>query len=133
MDETILIEGIYTLHEKLAEGGMAIVYRAEVDLVRFDYRMLYAYTQVQGRTHAERRRNAEDFVNELADKPVDLAAVRGILEAHRIMEEAFQLFCQSRQVNPAPASPRTRVVCGDRSFSTTLLCHCRSRPWFWRV
>ena len=84
MADMVLFDGVYTLGEKIAEGGMATVYRAAVDLVRFDYRLLYAYTQVRGANNAERRRNAEAFVEALADKPVDLATVRSILEAHHI-------------------------------------------------
>ncbi|MFP4029414.1 MAG: hypothetical protein ACLFWL_16630 [Candidatus Brocadiia bacterium] len=47
MAETIVIDGVYVLKEKLGKGGMASVYLAEVDLTRFDYTTLYAYTQVE--------------------------------------------------------------------------------------
>ena len=37
----------------------ATVFLAEVDQLRFDYTLLYAYTQVQGASHLERRRKAQ--------------------------------------------------------------------------
>jgi len=78
------LDGIYTLKEKVGQGGMAEVWLAEVDLDRFDYTTLYAYTQVQGETHLERRRKAEELARELADKELDLGTVRTILETQRI-------------------------------------------------
>ena len=79
-----VIDGVYTLAERVGEGGMAEVYRAEVDLARFDYTSLYAYTQVQGATHAERSRKAEAFALDLRGKTIDRDTVRAILEAHHI-------------------------------------------------
>jgi serine/threonine-protein kinase len=84
MDETMLIDGVYAVKEKIGEGGMAAVWRATVDLTRFDYTLLYAYTQVGGATHGERRERAEAFRRELDGKPLDLQTVRAILEAHKI-------------------------------------------------
>ena len=81
---TTIIDGVYALKEKIGEGGMASVYLAEVDLARFDYTTLYAYTQVQGASHSERRENAEGLAKELKSKSLDLATMRVILETQNI-------------------------------------------------
>ena len=79
-----IIDGVYVLTREIARGGMSVVCEADVDLSRFDYTTLYAYTQVQGATHLERRRKAEDLAKELHGRSLDPATVRGILEAHGI-------------------------------------------------
>jgi len=84
MKEYTVIEGVYVLKEKIAEGGMAVVFRADVDLNRFDYTKLYAYTQVKGDTHSERVRKADAFAAALAEKPLDVSTVRALLESHGI-------------------------------------------------
>jgi hypothetical protein len=58
MDGPVVVDRVYTPEGKLDEGGMAVVYRAKVDLEAFDYTRLYAYTQAEGRTHAERQQQA---------------------------------------------------------------------------
>ena len=82
--ESTVIDGVYGLRKKIGKGATAVVYRATVDLVRFDYTTLYAYTQVSGETHLERRAKAEEFAARLADKDLDLATIRTILEAQDI-------------------------------------------------
>ena len=84
MDEHTVIEGVYTLREKIAEGGMAVIYRAEVNLEAFDYTRLYAYTQVQGPTHAERQQQAARLSDTLSGEALDRNTVRAILKAHNI-------------------------------------------------
>ena len=66
------IDGVYTLRQQIGRGGMAVVCLADVDLTQFDYTTLYAYAQVQGATHLERRRGAEELARELATKVLDL-------------------------------------------------------------
>ena len=84
MKEHTVIEGVYTLREKIAEGGMAVVFTADVNLNRFDYTKLYAYTQVQAEIHTERVKKAEAFAGALAEKPLDVPTVRAHLESHGI-------------------------------------------------
>ncbi|MFP4177039.1 MAG: serine/threonine protein kinase [Candidatus Brocadiia bacterium] len=83
-DGDVVMDGAYILKEKIGVGGMAVVYRAEVDLSQFDYTVLYAYTQVDASTHAERRRKAEDFARKLREEDLDPGTVRAILRAQEI-------------------------------------------------
>jgi serine/threonine protein kinase len=84
VQEPTNIEGVYTLKGRIAEGGMAVVYRATVDLDAFDYTRLYAYTQVRGQTHAERQQQAARLARTLAAERLDRDTVRTILKAHDI-------------------------------------------------
>ena len=84
MSELTVIDGVYTLIEQIAEGGMAVIYRAEVNEDAFDYTRLYAYTQVQGRTHAERQQRAAELASTLANEQLDRNTMRTILRAQRI-------------------------------------------------
>ncbi len=84
MPDENVIDGVYTLKSLIGQGGMAEVYLAKVDLDKFDYTMLYAYTQVQGENHVERRKNAAAFSQELAGQDLDVNTVRSILKAHKI-------------------------------------------------
>jgi len=79
-----IIDGVYVLTRKLGQGGMAAVYLAEVDLLRFDYTSLYAYTQVQGDSHLERRRKAEELAGRLSGQTLDPGTVRSLLVAQGI-------------------------------------------------
>ena len=79
-----VVDGVYVLKRKLGQGGMAAVYLAEVDLLRFDYTSLYAYTQVQGDSHLERRRKAEELAGKLTGKTLDPGTVRTLLTAQGI-------------------------------------------------
>jgi formylglycine-generating enzyme required for sulfatase activity/serine/threonine protein kinase len=81
---SVTIDGVYTLRSIIGRGGMSEVCLADVDLDRFDYRILYAYTQVQGNCHAERRAKAEELAQRLRGKDLDRATLRAILEARDI-------------------------------------------------
>ena len=75
------VDGVYLIKERIGEGGMAEIYRVEVDLDAFDYSMLYAYTQADGETHAQRQAQARELNRKLEKKDLDPDTVRGILEA----------------------------------------------------
>ncbi len=58
MTDTITIDGLYELREKLAESEMGDLYRARLDPEQFDYALLLAYAKAKG-THRERLGYAE--------------------------------------------------------------------------
>ncbi len=82
--ENTVVDKVYALKQMIGKGGMAEVYLAEVDLAHFDYGLLYAYTQVHGQTHTERRKKAEELCSKLSGKKLDPGTIRAILEAHDI-------------------------------------------------
>jgi serine/threonine protein kinase len=85
MKENAVIDGVYTLLQRIGKGGMAAVHLAEVDLDKFDYTTLYAYTQVEGKSHTIRRFRAEELAQELKSrKHLDLSMMREILQAQNI-------------------------------------------------
>jgi serine/threonine protein kinase len=84
MNKGTVIDGVYTLLDQIAEGGMAVVHRASVNLDAFDYTRLYAYTQVKGRTHAERQQRSAELAQSLAGQKLDRDTIRAILQAHSI-------------------------------------------------
>ncbi|MCX7933628.1 MAG: HDOD domain-containing protein [Planctomycetota bacterium] len=79
-----VIDGVFTIDKEIGRGGMAVVYLAQVDLDKFDYTTLYAYTQVQAANHAERRRKAEELAKRLKERRLDLATIRAVLEEQGI-------------------------------------------------
>ncbi len=83
-DNATIIDGVYVLKRKLGQGGMAAVYLADCDQVRFDYTSLYAYTQVQGASHLERRQKAEDLAARLRGQELDPGTVWTLLTAQGI-------------------------------------------------
>jgi serine/threonine protein kinase len=91
MPKEVIVDGVYRVGRKLGKGGVATVFLAQVDLERFDYTTLYAYTQVQGATHTERRKNAEEFAGKLQGRDLDLATIRAILEESDIPLPAEQV------------------------------------------
>ncbi len=84
MAQPTIIDNVYTLRKKIGQGGFASVYAAEVDLERFNYTLLYAYTQVQADSHGQRRKMAEELAAKLEAKKLDTTTMRSILEAHDI-------------------------------------------------
>lgn len=86
-----VVAGIYTLREPLASGGMAEVWLADVDLGRFDYTTLYAYTQAVGTTHVERRKRADSLVRNLRAHNLDTEAVRSVLMSSGVPIPAEQV------------------------------------------
>lgn len=84
MSEQIILDGVYSLRKKIAEGGMAVIYLADVNLDAYDYTRLYAYTQVQGKTHVERQSQAARLAQTLAGETLDRETVRAMLKAHDI-------------------------------------------------
>ncbi len=91
MIERATIAGVYTLQKVLGKGGMATVFLADVELDRFDYSTLFAYTQVQGDTHTERRKKAEQLARSLEQKDLDPATMRTILQAQNIPTPGSQV------------------------------------------
>lgn len=79
-----VIDGVFTLTKRLGQGSMSVVMLAEADLEAFDYTTLYAYTQVQGSNHIDRRQKAENLAESLRGKPLDPQTMRTILSAQGI-------------------------------------------------
>ena len=78
------LDNTYLLLLQLGRGGTATVHFATVDLDAFDYAKLYSYTQVQGKTHAERIALSEVFAVRLRQTTLDRITMQAILEAHKI-------------------------------------------------
>ncbi len=76
-----VIDGAFTILNRIGCGGMSVVYRVYVDLDRFDYRLLYAYSQVQGPTHTLRLLRAQEAAGDPA-----LAGMRPH-ECRRVLRE----------------------------------------------
>ncbi len=84
MTKTVVFDNIYNIRQKLGKGGMSTVFLAEVDLSKFDYSTLFAYTQVQADTHTKRRKEAEKLARSLRGKHLDPATMHTILRAQNI-------------------------------------------------
>ncbi len=78
--DTPVIDGIYTLLGKVGGGGMATVYRAFVDLSKFDYKLFYSYSLVKGRSHGERLRKAAELALEPGSAGLTREDIRRILK-----------------------------------------------------
>ena len=78
------LDNTYLLLLQLGQGGTATVHFATVDLDAFDYAKLYSYTQVQGKTHAERIALSEVFAVRLRQTTLDRTTMQAILKAHKI-------------------------------------------------
>ncbi len=78
------IDSVYTRDGTITENALFTVYKAEINLDKFDYDMLYAYTQVSGLTLDKRAEEAEKFAQKLGEKNLDNQTIRTILETQNI-------------------------------------------------
>ena len=65
------IENVYTKNSVITKNALFTIYEAEINLDKFDYDMLYAYTQVSGLTLNKRALEAEKFAKKLSEKNLD--------------------------------------------------------------
>ena len=78
------IENVYTKNSVITKNALFTIYEAEINLDKFDYDMLYAYTQVNGLTLNKRALEAEKFAQKLSEKNLDSQTIRTILETQNI-------------------------------------------------
>ena len=78
------IENVYTKSSVITKNALFTIYEAEINLDKFDYDMLYAYTQVSGLTLNKRALEAEKFARKLSEKNLDSQTIRTILETQNI-------------------------------------------------
>ena len=78
------IETVYTKEGVITKNALFTIYKAEINLDKFDYDMLYAYTQVTGLTLSKRALEAEKFALKLSEKNLDNQTIRTILETQNI-------------------------------------------------
>jgi serine/threonine protein kinase len=79
-----IIDEAYKLIKPIGKGGMATVYLAEVDISKVNYTLLYAYTQVSGKTHTERVEKADTLASKLKKSELDWKTIRRLLEVQKI-------------------------------------------------
>ncbi len=78
------IENVFTKEGVITKNALFTIYKAEINLDKFDYDMLYAYTQVNGLTLKKRALEAEKFAQKLSEKNLDNQTIRTILETQNI-------------------------------------------------
>ena len=78
------IENVYTKDGVITKNALFTIYKAEINLDKFDYDMLYAYTQVNGITLNKRAFEAEKFAQKLSEKNLDNQTIRTILETQNV-------------------------------------------------
>ncbi len=78
------IENVYTKEGVITKNALFTIYKAEINLDKFDYDMLYAYTQINGLTLKKRALEAEKFAQKLSEKNLDNQTIRTILETQNI-------------------------------------------------
>lgn len=78
------IAEVLTLKKIIGVGGASKVFSAELDLKKFDFSRLYAYTQVQGSNHSARLNKANTMVEEISDLKLDKNTIKQILKLQKI-------------------------------------------------
>jgi len=79
-----IIAEIFTLKKVIGVGGASKVFSAEVNLKKFDFSRLYAYTQVQGSNHSDRLNKANEMVEEISNLELDPSTIKQILKLQKI-------------------------------------------------
>lgn len=79
-----LIDGVFAINKRIGVGGMSKVYQADVDLGRFNYSQLYAYTQVNANSHKEKLERSIEMCKQMDEMNLDLKTVRKILMLQKI-------------------------------------------------
>lgn len=78
------MEEVFQRGEEISEDALLTVYKAKINLDKFDYGKLYAFTQVSGLTLQLRAEAAEKFAEKLSAKNLDNGTIKTILEAQNV-------------------------------------------------
>jgi len=80
----ISISEAIKLKNLIGVGGASKVFAASLDLKKFDFKKLYAYTQVQANTHSARLNKVGAVVEEISNLDLDSSTIKQILKLQNI-------------------------------------------------